>query len=100
MFDLSSLLLQDYGYEIMPYRSRNAYASLVSVYGGDTNWFSVTPVYKDFDGGSYTNCAMKSGGCGSWRVADGGTWWLRDSPYSEPNGDYTAYCWLTQYAWG
>lgn len=25
-----------------------------------------------------------------WRVLDGGRWWLRDTPYSEPNGDYNA----------
>ena len=24
----------------------------------------------------------------AWRVKDGGRWWLRDTPYSEPNGDY------------
>jgi hypothetical protein len=25
-----------------------------------------------------------------WRVLDGGRWWLRDTNYSEPNGDYNA----------
>lgn len=25
----------------------------------------------------------------AWRVKDGGRWWLRDTPYTEPNGDYT-----------
>ena len=24
----------------------------------------------------------------AWRVKDGGRWWLRDTTYSEPNGDY------------
>lgn len=24
-----------------------------------------------------------------WRVPDGGRWWLRDTPFTEPNGDYT-----------
>jgi len=24
----------------------------------------------------------------AWRAKDGGRWWLRDTPYSEPNGDY------------
>jgi len=24
----------------------------------------------------------------AWRVKDGGRWWLRDSTYGEPNGDY------------
>ena len=25
----------------------------------------------------------------AWGVKDGGRWWLRDTPYSEPNGDYS-----------
>ena len=29
--------------------------------------------------------------------SDIGTWWLRDTPYSEPNGDYTANCFLNLY---
>merc|ERR1711871_30140 len=29
-----------------------------------------------------------------WHTADGCAWWLRDTPYTEPNGDYTAYCYL------
>jgi len=27
-------------------------------------------------------------------VPDGRQWWLRDSTYGEPNGDYTSYCHL------
>ena len=33
----------------------------------------------------------------SWRTGDGGRWWLRDSTYSEPNGNYTPYSFL--YFW-
>ncbi len=29
-----------------------------------------------------------------WRVPDGGRWWLRDTTYTEPNGDYTLGGWL------
>ena len=36
---------------------------------------------------------------GDWKVPDGGRWWLRDSQYSEPNGDYTGNCWLSMYKW-
>jgi len=35
----------------------------------------------------------------AWTSVSGGPWWLRDGPYGEPNGDYTAGCWLTM-AWG
>ena len=51
-------------------------------------------VFRAGSGGSYTSCPMRSGGCGGWQVPDGGRWWIRDSPYGEPNGDYIAYCWL------
>jgi len=30
----------------------------------------------------------------TWRSADGSAWWLRDTSYSEPNGDYLANCYL------
>lgn len=30
----------------------------------------------------------------TWRTADGSPWWLRSTVYSEPNGDYTANCYL------
>jgi len=30
----------------------------------------------------------------TWVTADGSPWWLRSSNYNEPNGDYTANCYL------
>jgi len=33
----------------------------------------------------------------SWRTKDGSTWWLRDSRYNEPNGDYHKNCYLHFY---
>jgi len=30
----------------------------------------------------------------SWKTSDGSAWWLRSSRYSEPNGDYSANCFL------
>ena len=30
---------------------------------------------------------------------DNGTWWLRDTPYSEPNGNYDANCFLAMWSW-
>jgi len=30
----------------------------------------------------------------TWRTTDRSPWWLRNSRYSEPNGDYTANCFL------
>merc|ERR1719265_699812 len=30
----------------------------------------------------------------TWRTSDGTPWWFRNSRYNEPNGDYTANCYL------
>merc|ERR1719460_2862649 len=30
----------------------------------------------------------------TWRTADRSPWWLRNSRYNEPNGDYTANCYM------
>ena len=86
----------DYGMDIVYPRSRDHWASLLARF--DTSFFSTIPgVTKPSGGGSYTWCAMNSGSCPDWRVPDGGRWWLRDSTYTEPNGDYEANCWLSMY---
>ena len=33
-------------------------------------------------------------GAPDWKVPDLGRWWIRDNPYSEPNGNYTNYGFL------
>ena len=33
----------------------------------------------------------------SWHTDDGAPWWLRDSKFNEPNGDYHANCYLHVY---
>lgn len=50
-------------------------------------------IYRNTDafGTSFTSHSMNSRNSvagKAWRVKDGGRWWLRDSTYSEPNGDY------------
>ena len=49
--------------------------------------------------GGCTKFAMKSGvsGQASWKTTDGSAWWLRDSKFNEPNGDYHANCYLHVY---
>ena len=42
---------------------------------------------------------MKKGSCGGWRAHDGKDWWLRDSTYSEPNGDYSGCRHLHNHGW-
>jgi hypothetical protein len=36
-------------------------------------------------------------GTSAWQVNDGGRWWLRDTTFSEPNGDYGPQGWLGGY---
>ena len=63
-------------------------------------WFrTVYGVYKTSSSGNYTGQIMRSpsyygSGSGDHRVLDGGKWWIRNSSFSEPNGDYTAYAWF------
>ena len=49
--------------------------------------------------GGCKSYAMKSGVSqqSSWHTDDGAPWWLRDSRYNEPNGDYHANCYLHIY---
>lgn len=46
--------------------------------------------------GGCTSSPMNSGSSRqkTWRTSDGSAWWLRSTRYSEPNGDYTANCFL------
>jgi hypothetical protein len=83
-----------------PYRNKDHYRDLIRVFGGNSHYFNIAgAVYKHGGGGSYTGYAMRYGSVPSWRVHDGGYWWLRDSTYSEPNGDYSDQCYLVQYDW-
>lgn len=48
---------------------------------------------QSVSGGDYTNYIMRdpnyyASGAPDWKVPDGGRWWLRDSTFDEPNGDY------------
>ena len=54
-------------------------------------------VYRDTEtygnGGNYTRVPMRDPryfgrGAPDWKVPDGGPWWIRNTPYSEPNGNY------------
>jgi hypothetical protein len=46
--------------------------------------------------GGCTRHAMNSGNSkqSTWRTSDGSPWWFRSNTYNEPNGDYTANCFL------
>ena len=56
-------------------------------------------VHQNGSGGNYTTTVMRNSryyetGTTQWRVPDDGKWYLRDTTYTEPNGDYTANAFL------
>ncbi len=90
-----------YGLNIVYPRSKAQWTWMLAKFG--SGYFATIPgVTKSGNGGNYTGCVMRDpasygSGCNDWKVGDGGRWWLRDSTYSEPNGDYDANCWLSMY---
>lgn len=86
------------------YAWRAASKAVAAMDGGNfgSYWSTCYAVYKTGGGGNYTGCNMRSGqyggnNCGSWRTTDGGKWWLRDSSFGEPNGDYNGNTFLYMY---
>lgn len=82
-------------------RSRAHWDYLLTQYS-NSSMQNCGSVYKTASGGSYTGSIMRDpgyygNGANDWRVPDGGRWWLRDSTFSEPNGDYPANGWLILY---
>ena len=74
-----------------------------SVLGSSDNTFFQTAyvVYRTTTttagsrGGNYTGVIMRDPrfygtGTSDWRTGDGGRWWLRNSTFGEPNGNYSA----------
>ena len=58
-------------------------------------------VYRDTEeyGSNFVSTVMNSDSATpAWRVKDGGRWWLRDTTYSEPNGDYNLNGLLSGYS--
>ena len=80
---------------------------VTNVLGDAGNAFFATPyvVYRTpgstggSRSGNYTSVIMRDPrfygtGTEDWRTGDGGRWWLRNSAFGEPNGDYAARAWL------
>ena len=93
------------GLELMMPRSKYHWKAardyVTNVIGSsDYSHFGAIPVYRTGTtvGGNYTSFPMRSRHYATkgdptmyapdWQVKDGGRWWLRDTSYSEPNGDY------------
>ena len=71
----------------------------VELYVGDNNL--LVDVTRPYNGcGGCTGYPMNSeiAQQSSWVTSDGSPWWLRDSRTTEPNGDYSANCYLRVWA--
>ena len=88
------------GLQVLIPRSKSHWVSLIDRFGTDPFKQVMAGVYKPRNGESYTFVAMNSGAMpeNGYKALDGGEWWIRDTKYSEPSGDYTKGCWLG--TWG
>ena len=60
-----------------------------------SSYVTATTVFKPSSGNNYTSYVMRAGSVPDWRVYDNGPWWLRDTTFGEPNGDYTGGSFLS-----
>jgi hypothetical protein len=84
------------GLKLVIPRTKAHLASLYKKYG--TSYFQTVPGVYGLAAGNYTGCIMNSGNAAcamNWVALDKGAWFARDTAYSEPNGDYTPGCWLS-----
>ena len=81
------------GMDIVVPRTQTHWDSLIATHG--INSFEFIPGIYGTVPGNYTGDAMNSENVSNWFAVDGGDWWLRNTPHSEPSGDYTAGCWLS-----
>ena len=88
---------QHLGLKLAIPRSKNHFNAMLNKFG--SNYFSIVPGIYGTAAGNYTGYSMKSGSVPNWYAIDGKNWWLRDTTFSEPNGDYTPGCWLSMYGY-
>ena len=90
----------DYGMQLAIPRTKAHLQAMIDVYG--RSYWNIAPVSKatgGSTGGPYTNIDFSwtsdsSDKINNWQAIDGGSWWMSDSNHGEPNGDYSANCWL------
>ena len=90
------------GWKIWSPRNKNDWTLVYNALGKNIHNYPRGPhlivdVTRDANGcGGCGDYAMKSGVSeqSTWRTTDGSDWWLRDTKYHEPSGDYDANCYL------
>ena len=90
------------GLQVVVPRTKTHFERMVQAFG--TEFFRFVPGIYGTEARDLSAYAMKSGVLGSpvdavWKAVDNGTWWMRDSVYRQPSGDYQPGCWLTMDGW-
>ena len=89
------------GWKVWAPRSRSDWTAALDASGfsGLNSPHFIIDVTRPSNGcGGCTGVAMNSATAGNgWTTTDGADWWMRDANYNEPNGDYTANCYLHIY---
>jgi hypothetical protein len=84
------------GLNIVVPRTLAHLTAMYAAYG--SGYFAVVPGVYGLAAGNYSGCALNSSDAtcaANWKAIDGGAWFVKSVPYSEPNGDYTPGCWLS-----
>eukprot|EP00808_Paulinella_micropora_P007749 g81599.t1 len=80
------------GWKLFAPRSLKDWKTVKAMVLDDYRW--VVDVTKSTGGSDGSSQPMNSASRPQWVTSDGAGWWLRSTSYSEPNGDYTANCYL------
>ena len=94
------------GWKIWSPRDKSDWSLVYDALGQNTDNYPKGPdliVDVTLDANSCGGCtshAMNSGVSeqSAWRTTDGSDWWLRDTTYTEPSGDYEANCYMDVYS--
>jgi len=88
------------GLQMVVPRTAEHFQAMVRLYG--TQFFGVVPGIYGKQATSFSHASMSyqdSAVFDKWVAVDGGSWFLRDTPFKQPSGDYTPGCWLAMYGW-
>lgn len=88
------------GMQIAVPRTKSHFAAMIDKFGRD--YFKFVPGIVGLEQGDFRSYAMKSSVSQvstNWRAIDGGSWYIRDTPFTEPDGHYQPGCWLSMDGW-
>merc|ERR1712046_264027 len=91
---------RELGLQLVIPRTEAHFAAMIRQFG--PKYFSIVPGIYGLKPGDYSSKPMNSedlDAAMNWLATDGGTWFIRSTPFSQPSGDYTKGCWLGMTGW-